>query len=94
MRLLNVLFSPVKLLLRLSVDKKVSIITLILRELLSFETDDPAESLKLLLKLDRKIYSLTGLKSIQYGGGVHTKHKHTKYHTFFTENINDGARVL
>jgi len=55
---------------------------------------DPANSLKMLLKLDRQIYSLTGRDSIRYGGGLHTKHKHTGYHTFFIRNINEGESVI
>ncbi|HOV15569.1 MAG TPA: class I SAM-dependent methyltransferase [Spirochaetota bacterium] len=54
----------------------------------------PAESLKLLFELENKIYQIQGRESIRYGNGIHTKHKHIKYHDFFTENIKSGSKVL
>ena len=94
MNLLKILVNPVTFILsKLSVDKRVSITAYILQQWTSLEKD-PANSLKMLLKLDRHIYSLTGRESIRYGGGLHTKHKHTAYHTFFIKNINEGESVL
>jgi SAM-dependent methyltransferase len=29
-----------------------------------------------------------------YGGGVHTKHRHTRYHDFFVARVQEGERVL
>ncbi len=37
---------------------------------------------------------MQGRESIRYGNGVHTKHKHIKYHDFFIKNIPFGSRVL
>ena len=54
----------------------------------------PDESLKFLFDFDNKIYALTGQESIRYGNGVHTKHKHIRYHDFFINNIGPGSRVL
>lgn len=94
MNLLKILVKPVIFILsKLSVDKKVSITTYTLYKWVSLEKD-PANSLKLLLKLDRQIYSLTGRESIRYGGILHTKHKHTEYHTFFIRNINKGESII
>ena len=78
---------------QLSIDKRVSIITTIIQGLVTLERNS-ADSLKLLLKLDRNIYSLTGQESVKYGSGLHTKHKHTGYHDFFIKNINENDLVF
>lgn len=95
MNLHNTLFRLVKeTSSKLSVDKKVLIIKYILRVLTSLEKN-PSDSLKILLKLDREIYSLIGRESRRYEGrDLHVKHRLTKYHTFFIKNINDGNHVL
>ncbi|MFQ6119984.1 MAG: class I SAM-dependent methyltransferase, partial [Methanosarcinales archaeon] len=94
MNLLKILVKPVIFILsKISINKKVSITSYILQQLVSLEKD-PVKSLKILLKLDRQIYSLTGRESIRYGNGLHTKHKHIGYHNFFIKNINEGESVL
>jgi len=52
------------------------------------------EALKFLLEFDSKLYLLEGQSSIKYGGGIHTKHKHIKYHAFFVKNIKPNEKVL
>ena len=54
----------------------------------------PSESLKFLLTLNNEIYTLTGQEAIRYGDGIHTKHRHIKYHEFFIKNIHEGETVL
>lgn len=54
----------------------------------------PDEALKFLFNLDEKLYALQGKMSVAYGGGIHTKHRHIKYHDFFTERIAEGETVL
>ena len=54
----------------------------------------PAEALKLLFQLDSDLYELEGQMSVAYDGGVHTKHRHTRYHDFFVDRISEGERVL
>lgn len=54
----------------------------------------PAEALRFLFRLDAALYSLQGPLAVAYGGGVHTKHRHTSYHDFFVERIKKGERVL
>ena len=54
----------------------------------------PKESLKFLLSLNNSLYTFTGQESCRYGGGIHTKHKHIKYHDFFIKNVNSGETVL
>lgn len=97
MKLLESLFRAVisisSKLNKLSVHKRVSAITVILQEWVSAEKN-PSDSLKMLLRLDRAIYFLTGQESERYGDGIHTKHRHTNYHNFFIENINAGDHVL
>lgn len=55
---------------------------------------NPEDALKFLFAIDSFTYELEGQTSIRYGGGVHTKHKHIKYHDFFTKNLEEGENVL
>jgi SAM-dependent methyltransferase len=52
------------------------------------------EALRFLFRLDSKLYALQGLKAVEYGGGIHTKHRHMRYHDFFIARIRKGERVL
>ena len=45
----------------------------------------PAEALRFLFRLDARLYSLQGKKSIEFGEGVHPKHRLMKYHEFFID---------
>lgn len=53
-----------------------------------------SQALKLLFSLDALLYPLHGQMAVAYGGGIHTKHRHMKYHDFFTNRINKGDRVM
>ena len=54
----------------------------------------PSDALRLLFDIDDRLYQMEGRASIRYGNGLHTKHKHTRYHDFFIQNIKSGSRVL
>ncbi len=54
----------------------------------------PADSLRFLLTLQRYLDSLQGIEAVRYGGGIHTKHRHVRYHEFFTARLAPGERVL
>jgi 2-polyprenyl-3-methyl-5-hydroxy-6-metoxy-1,4-benzoquinol methylase len=54
----------------------------------------PREALKFLFEFENKLYLLEGESSVKYGGGIHTKHTHIKYHDFFVKNIKPNERVL
>jgi len=54
----------------------------------------PDEALRFLLHLDNYLYTLEGKKAVEYGGGIHTKHRHIRYHDFFVSRISKGERVL
>lgn len=54
----------------------------------------PAQGLRFLFRLDDAMYSLLGGLAVDYGEGLHTKHRHTKYHDFFVERIHQEDRVL
>jgi len=58
------------------------------------ESLPPADGLKFLFSLDAALYPVQGWLSVAYGGGVHTKHRHTRYHDFFVNRIQAGERVL
>lgn len=53
-----------------------------------------AEALRFLFRLDHALYAVQGRKAVEYGGGVHTKHRHTGYHDFFVRRIQADERVL
>ena len=52
------------------------------------------EALRFLFRIDAALYRLQGQKAIEYGDGVHTKHRHMRYHDFFVSRIRSGERVL
>jgi SAM-dependent methyltransferase len=54
----------------------------------------PSDGLRFLFDLDSSLYPLQGWLSVAYGGGLHTKHRHTRYHDFFVNRIRKGERVL
>ncbi|MFB0546135.1 MAG: methyltransferase domain-containing protein, partial [Anaerolineae bacterium] len=54
----------------------------------------PDVSLRFLFEIDRRLYKLQGQTSIKYDGGIHTKHRHMRYHDFFVGRIRAGERVL
>lgn len=54
----------------------------------------PDKVLRLLFRLDRWLYFLQGKMASAYGGGVHTKHRHMRYHDFFVGRIQPGEKVL
>jgi SAM-dependent methyltransferase len=65
-------------------------------QLLSSRTNEMSsdEALRLLFRLDAALYSLEGKKAVDYDGGIHTKHRHTRYHDFFINNIQPDERIL
>jgi len=54
----------------------------------------PADGLRLLFGLESDIYQAQGQLAVAYGGGTHTKHRHTRYHEFFAERTGKAERVL
>lgn len=54
----------------------------------------PEAALRFLFKLDAVLYELQGSMSVVYNGGIHTKHRHMKYHDFFVNRIHADERVL
>lgn len=54
----------------------------------------PDEALRFLFHMDAKLYALQGQKSVEYGNGVHTKHRHMNYHDFFVKRVKAGEHVL
>lgn len=79
-------------LLSLNNDTLRTLITSVLRQRIESET--PSEALKFLFQLDMDLYAMEGGLSVKYDGGLHTKHRHTKYHDFFINRIQEGQKVL
>jgi SAM-dependent methyltransferase len=57
-------------------------------------TAGPADRLRLLLDLDNRLYSMQGAAAREYGGGIHTKHRHIRYHDFFLRHLHPGESLL
>ena len=55
---------------------------------------EPREALCFLFGLDAFLYDLEGMQAVEYGGGVHPKHRHTRYHDFFVARVQPGWKVL
>lgn len=54
----------------------------------------PVEALKVLFTLDARLYTEQGLLAVAHDGGIHTKHRHMKYHDFFTGRVTHDDRVM
>ncbi|MCL1981895.1 MAG: glycosyltransferase, partial [Clostridiales bacterium] len=54
----------------------------------------PQDALRMLFALDARLYQKQGQLAVAYDGGVHTKHRHTKYHDFFVNRLRKNDRVL
>lgn len=55
---------------------------------------EPGEALRFLFDLDSRLYALQTNEAVAYGGGLHTRHRHTCYHDFFAERITPDETVL
>jgi len=77
---------------RLSASQLESLIyQLVARRVAALPAD---EALRFLFRLDHRLYSLQGQKAIEYDSGIHTKHRHIRYHDFFVGRVSPGERVL
>ena len=54
----------------------------------------PDKVLRFLFRLDKWLYFLQGQMASAYGGGIHTKYRHTRYPDFFVGQISPNERVL
>lgn len=54
----------------------------------------PADSLRFLFNLEAALYPLEGQSAVAYDSGVHTKHRHTRYHEFFIARLRPDEHVL
>ena len=54
----------------------------------------PAPLLRALCRLDNLLYRAISVTSVWYDGGLHAKHRLTRYHDFFIERVGPGQRVL
>jgi SAM-dependent methyltransferase len=55
---------------------------------------DRGKAMRELLQVYDDAYAGVDLGAIEYDGGVHAKHRLTRYHDFFVERIRAGERVL
>jgi 2-polyprenyl-3-methyl-5-hydroxy-6-metoxy-1,4-benzoquinol methylase len=54
----------------------------------------PADGLRRLLRADDLLQARIDMLAIDLDGGVHAKHRLTRYHDFFVERVRPGERVL
>lgn len=52
------------------------------------------EALSFLFRIEAALYPLEGQAAINYGPGIHPKHRLTTYHEFFVGRVTKGERVL
>lgn len=55
---------------------------------------EPKAGLRSFLELDDRLTNSINQLAVKYDGGIHVKHRLTRYHDFFTERIQAGDRVL
>jgi len=60
----------------------------------SADRNDPKVLLTELLQLHNFVYGKLGSVAVKYGGGTHPKHRLTKYHDFFVDNVDSHDSVL
>ncbi len=54
----------------------------------------PAPALRTLLQIDSDLTRCINHAAMRYEGGVHVKHRLTRYHEFFVDRVRAGERVL
>jgi SAM-dependent methyltransferase len=54
----------------------------------------PAEGLRQLLRLDESLQKRIDVLAIDLDGGIHAKHRLTRYHDFFVERVHASESVL
>ena len=92
-RLSNIMiYGIAKYLKRLTLSNRVEALMRLIR--LSTKHASPKETLQFLFELENRLYPLEGRTSIEYGNGIHTKHRHINYHKYFIKNLNSGESVL
>jgi 2-polyprenyl-3-methyl-5-hydroxy-6-metoxy-1,4-benzoquinol methylase len=57
-------------------------------------TLSPIEGLRLLFGIEADLYPAQGQLSSAYDSGIHTKHRHMRYHDFFVARVRPGEWVL
>lgn len=60
----------------------------------SKNSNDPKTLLKELLEFDNFLYSKISSVAVKYGNGKHPKHRVTRYHDFFVDNVGCNESVL
>lgn len=54
----------------------------------------PKDSLRFLFEVDNRLYGLEGKAAVDYGDGIHPKHRLTEYHEFFIKHLESNDKVL
>ena len=86
------IYGIAKYLKRLTLSNRVEVLMRLI--CISAKHDSPKETLQFLFELENRVYLLEGKTSIDYGNGIHTKHRHINYHNFFIKNLNSEEKVL
>ena len=90
LKLFRILFARLLSFLRLSL--KINLAS----EYILLATSDckPEDKLSFLLELDNRLYSMQSKAAVDYNNGIHTKHRHIKYHDFFIKHLLPDRSML
>ncbi|MDR3572963.1 MAG: class I SAM-dependent methyltransferase [Anaerolineaceae bacterium] len=92
LKLSNWKLIPINLILALpGISYEDVIISLISKKTESLE---PEAALRFLFHIDQEVYQLESAKAVQYGGGIHPKHRLMNYHDFFVKRLQASDRVV
>lgn len=72
------------------------LMSLMFRRMLSAKSErlPPEQALRLVLDLHSFLEVLAGKLSVRAGNGIHSKHRHMRYHEFFIAHIPYGSGVI
>jgi hypothetical protein len=83
-----IIYALAKCLKQLSPSQCAEVLTKLVNLLI--KNTSPKRTLQFLFELENHLYPLEGRASIEYGNGIHTKHRHINYHKFFIKNLIPG----
>ncbi|MBA7500783.1 Ubiquinone biosynthesis O-methyltransferase, mitochondrial [subsurface metagenome] len=87
-----IIYGLAKYLKQLSPSQCAEVLTKLVN--LIIKNTSPKNTLQILFELENRLYPLEGRTSIEYGNGIHTKHRYINYHKFFIKNLDPGESVL
>ena len=78
----------------LIIPQKLRVFVFIFFLILESRDEDPKNGLKRIFKIKDKIEWIINERALKAGNGIHLKHRLTKYHSFFIDNIKNGEKII